>query len=451
ELLFRTADTAIEEISGAEEIAALYVFAGLRTGRIELAYQKADKLLKSDAWLTIKNEAVLRKHALDGNLVGDKKDLILAASISRDPLILERAAAAFNEPGFALDAALLLAGRGEVYQASLTIGEPAGLLKYPALLFAYDSERFGHALSITRSFTEEELDIKLLAADLYLRLGMFLEAEHFYSYIITQSPDLSWIPYVNMTYLLIESGLLSEAREMITAGLNLFADSRILKVAEIEVMLYAGEVDKAISLLDLYRETFPENLDLALLAYRIAPSHANRLRLSSLLWEIFLREPEDRRSAAYLAGFLLASGDSAGLNKMLDTWNRENGETEWSRFLLATKALIQSDADTALIEYERAWTLNPRWQTAYNLALIAHYRLDYEGALEYLRMAESALDRETKQNDSDKAAIRMRMAVNLYAQGNYDAARREALYASDLDLDVDGAGLLLKQLESRAN
>jgi tetratricopeptide (TPR) repeat protein len=245
-------------------------------------------------------------------------------------------------------------------------------------------------------------------------------------------------------------GDLDGAVALIEAGKKLFPNVRQLMLSEI--LVNAGENEsRASELLVEYSGTFPDDPEIAVIAAGTFPSDANRLRLESVLWNSFLENPEDSRTASYLAAGLMASSDEDGLARLLDVWERENGDTAWSFFMRGYQALLNNQSSVARESFEASYARSKRWETAFNLGVIAQRAGEISPALEHFREAESSIDLNSPNAADTKAFIRAATSRALYERGDYDGALREAKYALDLDPGSNEASLIVDLLEYRAN
>lgn len=449
ETLYAISKAAIGEISGAEEIAALCVFASLRTGRIEMAHRYAQEYLDDERWRPLVNEAVLRKRSVDKGLIKEASEdnLLLAAVSSEDPVQLARAAELFGDSRFNLAAALKFAQNGEISTAVSTIEPFSAEYPQPALLLFYDAGRFDDA---KRTFESLESGERLLVGgDIYLKLNDHDSALTFYRRLAAEAPGMSWIPYADAAIILAQRGEDKSALELIEAGKQLFPEVRQLLLAEIIVVFEAGEAARSEDLVSRYAELYPGDPEITVVSTAINPTDANRLRLESAFWNAFLQEPEQQRVANHLAASLIASNDRKGLARLVETWERENGETGWSRFLAGYHALMDDAAQTAAEAFEKSYELLPRWETAYNLSVLAGRAGDYTEAMEYVRMAENTLARREPDNVKTKAFLRAATARILYERGDFEIAIQEAMYALDLDPGANEAAILVELLEQK--
>jgi tetratricopeptide (TPR) repeat protein len=454
EVLYMTSRLGFDAIRGAEEIAALLVFACLRTGRSELAYQLARDSLHSDRWNALSDEASLRRRVAHAEItfLRDDEDPVLDAVRTPEPGTLLRAADLFDEGRFALDAALLYASEGKIGRAAGAVGPYSEQFPVLTVLLRYDAELYEAARGLlSDAGYADQKWLELLEADILIRLGLLDEAAVIYRRTLERSKKETWIPYANLARMLLQEERYTEAQEMVDAGADAFPGSREFGVLGIEIALGMGDHRAAREALDAHSSRFSSDLDLAALQARLSPTEANSLRMRSLLWEMFQKQPWDQRTARYAAADVLADGDPDGMARFLDTWEGANGPTEWSVFLRGYAALQRGVPEEAKAYLLEAWAMNPRWQTAYDLAIIARYSLQYREALEFLRLAENALTKDSDREQGTRARVRTQIARVLYEQGDYVAARREAEYATSLDNGSSEAHLILRLLESRPN
>ncbi len=456
ETLYITSKDALSEISGAEEIAALCAFSCLRTGKYEMAFQYAEEYLLSDKWNSIRSEAVLRRHALSKGVFtpASGENPLLDAVFSEDPIALARAALLFNESRFALAAALRFAAEGEIDTATDTIIPYTPEYPEVGFLLSYDAGRYKRAAEISfstvlsESLRSDALD--LIKGDIYLRLKDTGSALKLYKEIIAAAPDISWIPYVNSALILTEQGQFEKAAEMMATGKGFFPEQKQLLLSEI--LIFSGRDEEiAVNLIEKYKGLYPADPEIAVITAGVFPSEANRIRLESALWNAFLQNQENTRTARYLAASLLASGDNEGLSMLLDVWERENGNTAWSLFLRGYQGLMNRFGAEASEAFERSYLLSPRWETAFNLGVIARRAGDYDRSIDHFRDSENLIPEKWTMITQTRASIRAAIARVLYERGDFESSLREARYALDLDPGSNEASLLIDLLEQEPN
>jgi tetratricopeptide (TPR) repeat protein len=164
-----------------------------------------------------------------------------------------------------------------------------------------------------------------------------------------------------------------------------------------------------------------------------------------------LENPEYSNIARNLGASLIGSHDADGLSRLVEIWERTNGETGWSLFLRGYLSVINGEVDKAVASFDRSLILSPRWETAYNLGILAENQGRYEQAGMYLRKAEAILANTGYDNGVTKALLWAATAKIHYELGDFKAAAREAAYAMDLDPGCDEAAIILALLEQKGD
>jgi tetratricopeptide (TPR) repeat protein len=177
----------------------------------------------------------------------------------------------------------------------------------------------------------------------------------------------------------------------------------------------------------------------------------NPERLKSRLWELFYRADGTGkvRIARYLAWYLLGLNDYQGLALIFTQMKRYTG-SDWIPFYHGIYDALLGEYSDSIDEFKKAYSVVPRWQTLYNLGIVQLKREDPTAALNDLQKADSTLtgDNETLIKSPRRAQIHVALADTLSRLGNTEAAKREALYAQDMDPNNLSAALLLKKLDS---
>ena len=447
ETLYLVSKAGIERLSGAEEIAALCVYASLRTGKVDMAYRYAEEYLVSEKWRPLKEEAVLRKSALDRDVLFEKEEEspIFAAVYSEEPDKLAIAADLLEDSRLRAAAALRYAENGDLENAVKTLERNRA--EYPELmaLFYYDAGRFADAREILGQQPAENLH--LLLADTNLKLGKEESALSLYGQYIDKHPQKSWIPYVNSAYIYEKRGNSEKALQVVENGISIFPENKQLLLSEIIIKSENGGAPNLDQLVQSYKEKYPSDPEMAIIMARLYPTKANRLRLEDALWSAIIVNPENSQIAGFLGASLIASNDTDGIKNLVKIWEKANGETAWSLFLRGYQDTYSNETALSKAAFERSFKLQPRWETAYNLAVLSAGDGDFDGALEYLRRAENTLEGNAEDARRTKALLRAATAGIHYRRGDFDGAAREASYALDLDPGSDRAAVILSSLE----
>jgi tetratricopeptide (TPR) repeat protein len=263
------------------------------------------------------------------------------------------------------------------------------------------------------------------------------------------------MPYVNLAWLASDAKSsrvsLAQAEKLLVKASTIFPGQREVVLSLATLQQRTGELQSADTLLSAFLKSNPWDLDANLLHMQISGASQNPERLRSRLWELFYRSQGSGRDkiGRYLAWYLLGLDDYSGLKLLFAQMKNQTG-SEWIPFFRGIYEAIVGNYPSSLAELKRANAITKRWQTYYNLGLIDLRNGDPSAAESDLQQADSSLtnDDETLLKSPQRAQIHVALAVALSSLNNTEAAKREALYAQDMDKNNLEASLLLKKLDS---
>ncbi|MAG13217.1 MAG: hypothetical protein CMN78_01335 [Spirochaetales bacterium] len=456
ELAYQYASKAIEKFPDAEEIAALYAFAAVRSGRLAKALLASQKRLGAN-WQSLSEEIIVRKLLIDreSSDMQDPESLLLLVIDRTDPTLLRQAADRFHDSRFLLDAALLFAMNGQIEMAAEMLDAVQKQFTEASLFLSYDSSRYEAALRATHLLRAPRADpsgLMPLIADIYYRLDDFVLAENTLVELLSTG-NAAARDHANLIWLYLAAERFDEAEAVLVDALPRFPDAKSLKVKEIEYLIMTRNeslaVEKLAEVLAIYQESFIDDLELATYSFLLYPGTPTRLRLRSILWQSFLSRPTDTQRASKLAGYLLANDDFADLERLVQLWEKHNGPTEWSLFIDGILAISTMNILAARTRFESAYGIERRWQSAYNIGILHFADGRFDSSIDFMRQAEALLPETAVSYQQRKALIRAKLGEILYHAGRPGAATREAQYALELNPELDEAHLLLKMLESK--
>ena len=445
DFLYSIATLASKDLPGSEEISAFLVYALLRSGRYERANALTQDRLSGEKWKSLRNEVLLT-----GKENVNTENLMFQIINSRQPDLYKQAADLYQDARLYLDAALLYAKEGDLDTAFDLRSFYHLLYPIPSVYISYDSGNFQPGLEEVKSLPQVDLrqEEKLLVIDLLYNLGSRDAIENINTSLIRENPKISWIPYVNNAILLSKRGDYKDAYSSIQAGLVIFPENPELRLAGISIQHAMGRSDEAKKELSEFRQTTFSNVGVAILSYQLEKSPAYAKRLQSLLWELFLKEPDDVQNARYLASYLLHSRDFALLESMLLQAELSSGQMEWITFLSAVADVDRGSYEAAIEGFSSAFLLQERWESQYNVGVIRLRSGKFSESLDSFRNAEVILTADGGFRKEDLARIRLRIAEAIWKQGDREGALRETQFALDLEPDLSQARLFLKLLES---
>ncbi len=460
-LVLRVADRGTQSLPGFQELWAIKVIAQSRGGDPSGAEATAREHLTDQRFQSFGTEAVLRAHpdlSMSAKSISQSDRQIIDTLTSRDPNLFENLATEIDSPDLLFDAVLLYAWKGEMKQAyTLLVSRKADASPEAAMLISYDAGQYDSVQSYFDGIPEKDRTptFALLADDVLVLKEEYGKAATAYLRFIQQHPDTLWMPYVDLAWLASEKSTpqigIGQAMSHLKKAAALFPNQRevILSLATLE--RGAGQINEANTLLTGFLKNNPWDLDANLLNMQISGASQSPERLRSRLWELFYRASGGDRDkvARYLAWYLLGLNDYSGLQLLFQQVKSETG-VEWIPFYQGIYYALEDKYAESIAEFKKAEVITDRWQTLYNLGVVELKAGDPTTAINDLQKADSAL---TSSNESlvkspQRAQIHVVLAEALNRQGNTEAAKREALYAQDMDKNNLSAGLLLKKLDS---
>ncbi|MFO7849890.1 MAG: tetratricopeptide repeat protein [Spirochaetia bacterium] len=437
------------EYSAREDIAALLVFAYLREGNTEKAWEIAsDSTITDTRWDPVLSEAALAA----GSLSGEEDENMYADLLSsRDPERFIEAWETTNSESFLLDAVLLYLRDGQVYRASDLVQQlPRDCCEKLRFFIAWDLQDWRKAREIltevptndtSQGLSEEEK--LMLGADISLHLGEHERAAEMYRQLQEEYPDYSWKAFYNLEYIRYEYGAEEEESGDFREELYTLAEEKTSRVIDLaELMLAYGDTDSTEDLLSeesLFSESDPH---ISLLK-EAAKDKINPERYKSLL-RVLVNRSEGEKYASHLAWFLMGMEDYDGLEELVTYYESTHGE---SGRLYFYKGVIQAEEGSygeALSSFSRSLDRDEHWQTYYNMALVEALQNDPGRAVSLL---DSALERAEDSPEESAAIMAKRAEIN-YRNQRYSNAEADLEKALDLDPTNTNAHLILNALEA---
>ncbi len=451
-LFSEAAGKALEDLSGREDIRFCSIYADILTGAYQEALLKGQKFSGgTDIYNTLIAEAVIRDNpsALIDDFPIKEPDLLLRAVNSREPYLMESAAETYDNTRLYMDAALLRMHAGN-FDKAFAISDSYLRETYPELfvLIAFDSENFPAVDDFLSQNGRSEFpeDICLLLGESRLNLDKYSAAFDFYSGLIHTDPDLSWIPYLNLSWLSRKMEKSGE-EDYLHRGLSVFPGNQYLTLALVSFYIAEHHTAKARDLLKDFIGSNPDNTAARLLFLKLSDIN-NKPRYSAGLWKIFNEDPANPMTARFFLWYTAGIGDIKSARQILDRYEGEIGE--WIDFYNALAYAGEDDLKSAGEYFKSSFNQKQRWETIYNSGIIYFAENDYQNAAEAFRNAEMILS--TSGNPSYSRArqglIRIKLGHVLLKMNDPAGAGREISFGLELDPDNLEGTLLLKQLDN---
>jgi tetratricopeptide (TPR) repeat protein len=459
--LARRARQAWEELPGSRRLAELAAYATLRGEHPEEAATVLSRTSRFAELDGLRSEAFLEGWLTEPKLSGSAQErLRTLVELPRlgDPAAMHSLADLLEEPRLDLDAALLWMRRGEPEEAFAALRprrEERSMVE-PLAFMAIDAGRYADAWELLGSepASGRSAERLVLRGDLAWLLGRPEQAAEMYQEAIQLEPGYSWIPYLNLAALLEEGGDRKGARDFRRRAHALFPDRAEVVLAHARDLAGTGARAQARELVEALVEKDPSQLSAQLLSLELAGARGSPAVFRGRMWELLNRHPDDPDLVRTFALYLVSMRDLAGAEAVLSQYEqaREGAVPPWFQELRGVVVLAGGDATEAVRLLHESVTAAPGWRRRFNLALALMAANRDEEAVGELMQSESELSAAGvrmagKQAESYRSRIRSRIAEAQLRLGDADGARREALYALDLDQGNQHARRVLRILD----
>jgi tetratricopeptide (TPR) repeat protein len=458
-LLLDLSERAVEDLPGNEELWAVHIYALIRRGYYEKGFSSASEHLESEEYRTLLYEAALNMNPdrVDpGVFEGSPLAPLAEDAESIDPEPFETLAESLDDPRLYAASAVLWMMSGRSDRAMETAERLERYREYDLLrlYIAFDGGDFETALELLTRLNEtgriQAYEAIMLEADILMNLGHSDRAAAAYRNLIETQPEASWIPYLNLSWLAEVRGNEEEALSHLFDAYEHFPGKKQVILPYALFLLQQERTDEAADQLEGLLERNPEDEELTLLVHYIRSADTNPQQFRSVLWELYNANSGNEKIAQFFAWYLLGFNALGDARLVLDRFEAKYGAVEWTYFYRGIISSLKGDLENAREELETAFELRRRWETQYNLALVAMKRGNIGDALERFRSADTLLagSPEAENRKEELAEIRVKISWILYLDGEYEAAARELRYALDLDPRNLEGQLLSKQLEA---
>lgn len=446
---------AFKVYPGNEDIRAFQVYSLLEQKK----YKEASDLsqaINSSYYSGLKVEAALSAEFSSDTIADPFSYLLNLLETGEDPSIFERAASITGNKKLLFDAAVLRMQKGEVKPAYDLVENLTGSwVNDEAIgLMAIDAGEYNQAL--VRFLNQNQMDVhnhnekwanQLIIADLYQIGGDIDNAARFYRRSIEINEKGDWHQYANYSRLLKEQGRFRDSMDTLQKAISLFPEDE----KQLVVSMVQNHFDKNRSTTERYLKSFldkhPDDPEANLLVIKHFPVQTTPEKYGARIWELYNKNPSDRKIAEFLIWYLLGVGDLEGTTLVLDRFDRDSGKSFWTVFYRALSLSMNkgfNEAENLLIESDN---MKETWYTHYNLAVIQLFLKKYNEALLNLQRADFLLSRTGKSENKNLAGIRTKMASAYIGLKRIDNARVELQEALKLDSDNLEAALLTRQIQ----
>jgi tetratricopeptide (TPR) repeat protein len=438
------------------QIRAVAAYASLRAGRLA----EADRTLARgglplEVGSLLKGEAALRRGEPWPAADGLTRDLVALES-SDDPAAYAAAALRAGDARLSLDAAVLAmsTGRGDVARSIASSALRESRWNEPAALILFDAGDSTGALArldAMRPFAPGRTDLELVAADVLYSLGRFPDAQAAIENALAARPDISWVPYADLSYLAGLSGHRDTARAWIARGLTAIPGSPELSLALARIEAETGDTGSAVAMLTGLLRTDPTSVDASLLLLSLQAPQLSPEAYRARMWKLFNTHPSDPSVLRDLVTALVAVQDWDGVSLAFRQNEVAGGAPDAGELLVqGMAAAMRGDADGAIRLFNRAAAGSRDGIARFDAALVMLREGRAAAALAALDAAaeENAHSGPAGAGDAFLARVEEARAEANMILNNLPAARTALEKASRLDPASLRVTLLMKKLEA---
>lgn len=464
-LFMQTAQAAVDDVPGNEDLRALLIHAALLAEKNSIAGEQAALHLQTSRYSSLAAEAFLRSGVLPERLTEtisnelsgesseqlprDQNTLLVFLPDSENPWHYEQAATLTGDRRFLVNAVLYSMRQGDTERAYRILErlEPTGYAPYLEFLLAYDAGRYPEALAaLTRMQGHEVVqpEVMMIHADILTALERYADATALYLDVYNTNPDFSPLIYLNLHALNAEEAWLEE-------GLELFTENRRLLKRLITLYHDSGRRHRALEAVQFVAarsEYTPE-----LQVYELLLTEMPHERRVAQLWELEAEIGPEATAAVALAGHLVAIRDYPGLERLLNRYPHDEFGAELDNYR-AVLEVRRERPDDALPHMERAVARAEEgdWISRFNAALVQLEVGRAAAAVPLLDEARDLLEKSQVQERSSTllSEIVYRRALAGAILGEHPRAAQLAREALEFNPDNFDARLLLENLAVHA-
>lgn len=405
-LMLNAAHVVWDDEEPYQEVAALYVYALLRSGNHSKAFKMAGKYLRDSRYSSLVAEAYIKASSAallpgsDAILSDEDRTLLDIRDFSEENTdklisIYRGAVLSSNDIRLVKNLVLLYCAQGRFDEAwKLTVERLRSDAPELYLQVAYDSRQYEEALSVIDrlegELTGEALaDLLLVKADILLLRNNKLGALSIYQSLIEDAPEYSVIPYRNLIPIAFQLNAAQrvkmelEDKDLLEFYEPLFADKDPYSdpfTGEVELVLLYAEllkrterIDEAAGFLKRYIYANEGNPELELMLHQLVDSSRSDLFISQLQY-LMQKDPGNELIPQTLCYYLKAFPDRRlQLRNTLSLAQQNFHDRQWIDFYRAWLYLLEDHSGAYLSAAEIFQNLlnrRPRWEYAANAAEI---------------------------------------------------------------------------------
>lgn len=457
-LLFQKyTEKAFDIYPGNEDIRAFQVYSLLKQNLFSEASELSQSI-RSSYYDNLKVEAALTAE-FSTEVIADPFSYILdMLSNADDPALFHKVGSITGNDKVLFDAAVLYMKFGDIQTAyNLAVNITGSWVNDEAIgMIALDAGEFNQALTRFLSHNQQDLNnhnekwaMQLIIADLHQLLSHYEQSDYFYKRSLEINPSGSWNQYANYSRLLKERGRFRLSMDYLQKGIEVFPENE----KELIISMVNNQFERNRSTTERYLKSFlvshPDDPEANLLYIDHFPIQTTPEKYSARIWELYNKNPANRKIAEFLLWYLIGVGDLEGTTLVLDRFDRDSGRSYWTVFYRALSLSMAKGFIEGENLLSESLEMRETWFSYYNLAVIQLYLGKYKDVLDNLDRAEYLLRRSNTVFDKNLASIKTKYASAYMNLNQIDNARIQLEEALELDHENLEAALLTRQIQRK--
>lgn len=456
------ATMARKQVPAGRTLNRLAIYAALRSGQIELAEEllaerRTRRLVRPgpDVLQYLAAELELRaEKSVAGIPLPPELEKLVSLKRSAHPSLLMEQGKANADKRLFLDAALLWIKRGQAQTALTTLkAHLADDYHEPAAYISYDAgdttEAARRAALLIRLQPENE-GYRRFYGDIQFLQQRYDEAQKSYIRALQIDGGVEWQTILNLAAASERAGDSDSARFYTARAYRDFPESKDVLLRYTDSLFRNGKSSQAAELLSRFLLRYPDDPEVQLLYLQLGSASSTPHRYRSELWKLYNRNPDNPRVARLLLEYELGFADLQSAALVISQYEAAKDVESNAFWLLEAKgvhAALSGNYDEAEALLRKKLAVKDSWESRYNLALILGTGARFADGVGELMTAETLVPEDSPRNGEYRSRIRGRLGEYYAHLGDLVSARRELLYAVELDPANLYPRLVLKKLD----
>jgi tetratricopeptide (TPR) repeat protein len=271
-----------------------------------------------------------------------------------------------------------------------------------------------------------------------------------YESAIESDARYSFVPYINLSWVMQKEGFGEKALFLLRQADDLFPQTQKIVMEYAKLLNARGEKKAANTVIEEYLKKNPDDFNVRFLKLQLSRDQSSFARSIIELKDFYYENSHSESTARLLVSMLLSNHDIEGARAALAHYG-EVGGADKTAWVLATEAFLQAfdgKLDNSYNLFSQALRAADQWEIRYNRAVIGMELGRLKEAQDDLKRSEILIESSRESlHSAYKARIHAQLAGIAASQGNALEAAREIDNALNLDPTNADAFRIKKKLE----